>query len=122
MISDWSPQYFLEKSRAISPIVEDYIQKVLDRRKYPEQAFKSCRGILAFARRLGEKRLIAACKRADAFGMYTYRGIEEILNKGLDQQDDDDQQHPMPKHKNVRGKDYFANGNQQPPSQDSPNE
>lgn len=122
VISEWSPQYFLEKGRSISPIVEAYIQKVLDRRKYPEQAFKSCRGILSFARRLGEKRLIAACKRADAFGMYTYRGIEDILNKGFDQQDSDDQQNTMPKHKNVRGKDYFANGNQQPPSQDSSNE
>lgn len=122
VISEWSPQYFLEKGRTISPIVEEFISKVLNRQQHPEQAFRSCRGILSFARRLGEKRLIAACKRADAFGMYTYRGIEEILKKGLDQQDSDEQQHTMPKHKNVRGKDYFANGNQQPPSQDSPNE
>jgi transposase len=122
VISEWSPEYFLQKARAISPIVEDYIGKVLERRKHPEQAFKSCRGILAFARRVSEKRLIAACKRADAFGMYTLPSIEEILKKGLDQQDSDDQHNPMPNHKNVRGKDYFASGRTQPPSQDSPNE
>jgi transposase len=122
VLSEWSPQYFLEKARTISPVVEDYIGKVLLRRHHPEQAFKSCRGILSFARRLGEKRLIAACQRGDAFGMYTYRGIEEILMKGLDQQDSDDQQSTMPNHKNVRGKDYYAIGRTQPQSQDSSNE
>jgi transposase len=122
VISDWSPEYFLDKARSLSPIVEDYISKVLDRRQHPEQAFKSCLGILSFARRVGSTRLIAACKRADAFGFYTYRGIEEILKKGLDQQQIDEHQLPMPKHDNIRGKNYYASGHNHSPSQEEPHE
>lgn len=68
VVSEWSPQTFLDKAAGISPVVEDYIGKVLERRQHPEQAFKSCQGILSFARRVGTKRLIQACKRADALG------------------------------------------------------
>lgn len=118
VISEWTPEHFLDKAAAVSPIVEEYIGKVLERRQHPEQAFKSCQGILSFARRVGTKRLIAACKRADAFGLYTYRGIEEILKKGLDQEDTDEQQTDMPKHDNIRGKDYYASGTQPSSSQE----
>ena len=122
VISEWSPEYFLEKARSISPEVEHYITNVLVRKQHPEQAFKSCQGILSFARRLGAKRLTAACKRADSFGLYHYKAIEDILKKGLDQQDVDDHQHAMPTHNNIRGKDYYASDTDPSPSQEDPHE
>lgn len=63
----------------------DYITKVLEYKTYPEQAYKSCAGILSFARRVGAKRLINACRWADSYGLYNYPAIEKILNNRQDE-------------------------------------
>ena len=85
-----------------------YIQKVLDRKQHPEQAYKSCLGILGFAKKAGNERLIKACQRALGYGSYNYKVIERILKKGLDmQQQEEAIQLSMPLHENIRGEDYY---------------
>jgi hypothetical protein len=64
--------------------VEHYIGRVLEVKPYPEQAYKSCQGILSFARRDGTDRLTDACRWADNFGQYSFLTIEETLRKRLD--------------------------------------
>ncbi len=106
-VTEWSPEFFINKAKAIDPIVELFIKEVLMRKQHPEQAYKSCQGILSFEKRLGSKRLIKACKRAHEFGYYNYRIIEDILKKNLDQFDEDPVQNEMPAHDNIRGADYY---------------
>jgi transposase len=104
---DWNPEKFLGQAREIHPDVEDYIQQVLLKKPHPEQAYKSCQGILSFAKRVGNQRLIKACQRAREVGWYNYKTIENILQKGLDRQSHEDSAIEMPKHENIRGKDYY---------------
>ncbi len=106
-ITEWSPEFFINKAKAIDPIVELFINEVLQRKQHPEQAYKSCQGILSFEKRVGPKRLIKACKRAHEFGYYNYKIIEDILKKNLDQFDEDPIENPMPAHDNIRGADYY---------------
>jgi transposase len=106
-VTEWSPDFFLNKAKAIDPIVELFIKEVLLRKQHPEQAYKSCQGILSFEKRVGTKRLINACKRAHEFGYYTYKIIEDILKKNLDQFDEDPSQNEMPSHDNIRGANYY---------------
>lgn len=107
-LSDWSPEYFLEQAKVISPEVEYYISQVLLKKPHPEQAYRSCQGILSFAKRVGHKRLISACQRAHAYGLYHYQIIENILQKGLDQFDEESsEQITMPEHENIRGGNYY---------------
>lgn len=108
VMAEWNPDYFLEQARHIGKEVEFYIAQVLQKKHHPEQAYKSCQGILSFAKRVGKQRLIKACQRAHAYGLYHYRAIEDILNKGLDLFDlEEDKQLPMPTHENIRGKNYY---------------
>ena len=106
-VMEWSPEFFLEKAKAIDPMVEYYIGEVLARKKYPEQAFKSCNGILNFAKRVGNDRLAKACKRAHEGGDYNFGIIEEILMKNLDSCEEESIQAPMPSHENIRGGNYY---------------
>lgn len=107
-MAEWNPDYFLAQARTIGKEVEFYIAIVLQRRPHPEQAYKSCQGILSFAKRVGHQRLIKACVRGHAYGLYHYRAIEDILQKGLDLFDlEEDKQLPMPFHENIRGKNYY---------------
>lgn len=106
-VTEWSPTFFIEKAKAIDPVVEYYIKEVLAKKQHPEQAYKSCMGILSFVKRVGEVRLIKACKRAHEIGYYSYRIIDDILKNNLDRHDDDQQLSPMPSHDNIRGGNYY---------------
>lgn len=108
IMAEWNPEYFLAQARAINIDVAFYIAQVLQKKQHPEQAYKSCQGILSFAKRVGHDRLIKACQRAHAYGLYHFRAIEDILNKGLDLFDlEEEKQLPMPSHENIRGKKYY---------------
>lgn len=108
VLAEWNPDYFLRQARSISKDVEFYIAQVLNKKPHPEQAYKSCQGILSFAKRVGHQRLIKACQRAHSYGLYHFRAIEDILHRGLDLFDlEEDRQLPMPSHENIRGKEYY---------------
>ena len=61
------------------------IENVLRSRRHPQQAFRSCLGILRLAESHGEDRLEAAAGKAVALGANSYRSVESILNHRLDQ-------------------------------------
>ncbi|MBA3678573.1 MAG: IS21 family transposase [Sphingosinicella sp.] len=107
-VSDWTPERFLGWASGIHEDVHLYILKILDRKQHPEQAYKSCVGILSFAKKVGNERLIKACQRALGYGMYNYKIIQRILEKGLDKQsDEENEQLEMPLHDNIRGEEYY---------------
>jgi transposase len=108
-VSDWTPERFLQWGASIHEDVKLYILKVLDRKQHPEQAYKSCIGILSFSKKVGNERLIKACQRALGYGLYNYKTIQNILEKGMDLYDDEDEkvQLEMPLHDNIRGEKYY---------------
>jgi hypothetical protein len=82
------------------------IEKVLESRKHPEQAFKVCLGILSLSKRYGAERLRKACRKADGFGIYSLKRIESMLKAALEEE-----KHPelelIPAHENIRGSGYY---------------
>jgi len=108
-LGEWTPEKFIAQATAIHEDVALYISKVLEHKVYPEQAYKSCSGILSFARRVGPQRLTDACRWADKLGQYNYPVIEEILHKRLDQLpiEQEEPTPAIPSHDNIRGKDYY---------------
>jgi transposase len=106
-VSDWTPERFLHWAEGIHEDVKLYILKILDRKQHPEQAYKSCVGVLSFAKKVGNERLIKACQRALDYGIYNYKTIQKILEKGLDKHDEENEQLQMPLHENIRGENYY---------------
>ena len=106
-VTEWSPTFFMEKAKSIDPIVEYYISQVLAKKQHPEQAYKSCQGILSYSKRVGNIRLIKACKRAHEIGYYNYKIIEDIIKHNLDKYDEDSVPTQMPLHENIRGGKYY---------------
>lgn len=108
-VAEWTPQRFISWAEAIHKDVKFYIVNILDKKQHPEQAYKSCVGILALAKKVGNERLIKACQRAMDYELFNYKTIQQILEKGLDRQteEDESQQLKMPLHDNIRGEDYY---------------
>jgi transposase len=105
-VSEWNPDKFINWAAAIAAEVKEYITYILDHATHPEQAYRSCVGILSYEKKVGTERLIAAVKRAIYFGAYNYTIIKKILQNNLDQiplGDENSQQASLPFHDNIRG-------------------
>ena len=107
-ITEWTPQRFIDWAASIDPSVEELICRILEKKQHPEQSYKSCMGVLSFAKKAGKERLANACKRAIDHGIYNYRIIQKILENGLDTiVDEEPNNNELPEHKNIRGNNYY---------------
>ncbi len=103
-----------ERATQIDNIVLLYLRDVASQKKYPPQAFRSCRGILSLEKTFGLDRLVAACACASQMRVYGYQDIIGILNRGddsefLPQADNETiNNSSLPHHKNIRGREYFS--------------
>jgi transposase len=105
-VSEWNPDKFIGWATAISPVLRDYITRILETASYPETAYRSCVGILSYERKVGRERLVQAVERATFFGAYNYTIIKKILQSGLDQLafgEEVPTGQTLPDHANIRG-------------------
>lgn len=109
-VAEWSAERFISWAAAIDEDVKLYILHLIERRQHPEQAYRSCMGILSLAKKAGNERLIKACRRALDYGIYSYKTIQTILEKGIENCDAEGllaDELRMPTHENIRGQDYY---------------
>jgi len=103
------------KAREIDPIVEEYIKLVAVAKKYPAQAVRSADGILSLVERFGHDRMVLACQIAMESCMFGFNELESILVNKEDEkyhvQMEGQAPELTPKHRNLRGKDYFNSKN-----------
>ena len=86
----------------------DIYEMLLDSRKHPQQAYRSCLGLLRLAKRHGEDRLEAACRRALPAVIISYKGVKNILDAKLDQVELEELPSIVPEtHENIRGQAYY---------------
>jgi transposase len=109
---EWSPSRMVRWGATIGPQTAALVQAILESRPHPEQGYRSCLGILRLAKRYGDLRLEAAATRAVAVGARSYRHVDSILKHGLDRRPlaDDEPPSPVLHHDNVRGADYYTDG------------
>lgn len=107
-VADWSASRFIDWANSIDSCVGEFIMKIMDSRNHPEQAYKSCLGILTYEKKVGKERLINACKRALDYRIYNFKTIQNILENNLDKIDyEQESEQELPLHENIRGKNYF---------------
>ena len=104
---EWSPEAFIKEAADIHEDVERYIRKVLEKKRYVDQANKSCSGILSLARKVGAARLAAACRLAASYERYSFTEIQDILKTKSEFTEIPEETKDIPEHENIRGKDYY---------------
>ena len=103
------PQRLTNWAAKTGPATERLIITVLASRKHPQQAYRSCLGILRLGKAYGPERLEAACRRALTLGSHSYKSIESILKLNLDKKPLDERQESLlpDDHDNIRGPSYY---------------
>ena len=116
--SNWSPLFFEEQADKIGVNVRLAIDEILRKTTYPEQAYRSCVGVLSFAKKYTAERLENACERALHYNHISATLIKSILDRELDRIDLFDEQinttnaegelRPIiPIHGNIRGAESY---------------
>jgi transposase len=106
----WSAQRFEQWATSIGPHTLTLVQEALGGRKHPEQAFRSCLGLLRLSSTYSKERLENACQRAQLSGAKRLKNITNMLKKGLDNAPLPEQQIDLltsVEHHNIRGNDYY---------------
>ncbi len=103
-IDGWKTDRFLSWSQKKGTHVHAFIQRLLDSKPHPEQAFKACMGVL----RLGDKytgaEINTVCKKANELNCISYRFVDNALkNKAYLVEPEPEQIAKLPEHKNIRG-------------------
>jgi len=106
--AEWSPERFVRWGETIGPETRGVIEQALASRRHPQQAYRTCLGILGLAKRYSPERLEAACARAHSAGICSYRGLANILDAHLDQLPlEEATSIPLETHINIRGPSYY---------------
>jgi hypothetical protein len=82
---------------------------MLNSKRFTEQTYNACLGLLRLARSYGNERMEAACTRALRGRTYNYRTIHNILLANLDklEQQAAPDLFSLPAHDNLRGPNAF---------------
>jgi transposase len=105
----WDADYFLSQAAKTGPCTCLYIQTMLNSKRFTEQTYNACLGLLRLARSYGHERMEAACARALRGRTYNYRTIHNILSANLDKLEEKPAPDlfSLPAHDNLRGPNAF---------------
>ena len=110
--AQWSPGRLMNWAKGMGPNVLLMTQAMLERKAHPEQAYRSCLGLLNLSKTYDAKRLDNACQRAMSIGSPNLKSIKSILQQGLDQlalpiEEQDKDNTLANDHNNIRGPEYY---------------
>jgi hypothetical protein len=96
-----SPEGFIQWGQSIAGEVAEFMEKLIQSKHHPEQAFKSCQGLQSLSRKLGKDKLLTACRTGLELKVYNYMFIKNMMEN---RQDTSVAPIPtLPFHENIRG-------------------
>lgn len=98
--ADW----LLLQAQAIGSHTTQYLESLLQSRSFPEQAYRSCLGVLSLARKYPNPIMETACERALQAHLFSYKDLKVELEALA-------RRSPQPStplvHENIRGETYY---------------
>ena len=98
-VADWSPQRFISWAAKTGEQTKQYITALLSHREHPEQAYRTCAGILRIASTVTVKQMEEACAQALARNVFSYTYFAKLIESLR-------RAEPVI-HENLRGKEYY---------------
>jgi transposase len=108
---DWPPSRMIQWARSVGPHIAEMVEKILAAYPHPEMGYRSCLGIIRLGQSYPTTRVEAAAERALVTGAVSFKSLESILRRRLDQQplNPPAVTRALPAHTNIRGAAYFTN-------------
>jgi len=103
-VAEQDTNWMLKQAEKIGPQTTQYLTSLLQSRSFPEQAYRSCLGVLSLARKYPVALMETACERVSEAHLRSYKDLKaelEALSRNAASP-------PQPLvHENIRGENYF---------------
>jgi transposase len=107
-VANWDTSRFIRWSKQIGGSVEEFIQQLLDSKEHPQQAYKSCLGVLNLSKKYKPEEMMIVCQRALDYNSISMRFIKNSLNNNVHKiEPKDTVERKLPFHENIRGKHNY---------------
>lgn len=106
---EWSLEKALKWAQELGPATAKMMEYWGQEKSHPQQIYRLFLGMLKLHRGFKASRIEAACRRLLHYDTYSFSALENILEKGLDQEDltpNSEALNPL-EHKNIRGPHYY---------------
>lgn len=103
----WSPDRLLSSGESIGSATRAVVAWHLHHRAHPEQAYRTCTGLLNLSREYGDARLENACQQALLLERPWRQVILNLLTNHRDRLKDEAPDESPVEHSNVRGAGYY---------------
>ncbi len=107
-VEGWNTDRFVRWASKMGGSVETFIGRLLDSKEHPQQAFKSCMGVLQLSKGYKPEDLEIVCNRALEYNSISLKFIRNSLKNNIHKTE---QEKPieikLPFHKNIRGKENY---------------
>lgn len=107
-VNGWGTDRFVKWASQMGGSIETFIELLLESKEHPQQAFKSCMGVLNLGKKYKSEDLEKVCKKAIEYNSISFRFINNALKNNIHKMEQEDTINlKLPFHKNIRGKgDY----------------
>jgi hypothetical protein len=102
---EWSAERLVRWATEVGPQTAALVQAILSSRQHPEQAYRSCLGILRLAGKYAHSQMELACQIAQDAQTLNYRGVKAVLDTLPPLSTSETT--PLPAHENIRGNAYY---------------
>ena len=102
---EWTGERLERWGSEIGPHTAQLVRAILSSRQHPQQAFRSCLGILRLSSQYAHPLMETACQEALEAKTLTYRGVKAVLE--MLQPSATPQTAALPAHENIRGNSYY---------------
>lgn len=105
---EWTPERFITWAGELSVNTKLLVMRILEKARYPDQAFHSCMGVINLSKKYPLERLDAACRIALSQHTPCYGSVKAILESGKNLTDDNTTaSQELPVHENLRGQTVY---------------
>jgi len=107
-VDGWNTDRFVRWASKIGGSVETFIQRLLDSKEHPQQAFKSCMGVLQLSKGYKPEDLEIVCGRALDFNSISLKFISNSLKNNIHKTEPETPvEIKLPFHENIRGRENY---------------
>jgi transposase len=99
--ADW----LLQQAQAVGPCTTDYVKALLKERPFPEQAYRSCLGVLSLSRKFPVPLMESACQGLQEAHLFSYQDLKSQLDVLARRSPEPTSTSPA--HENIRGEAYY---------------
>lgn len=107
-VDGWNTERYMKWASRMGGSIEEFVNLLLESKEHPQQAFKSCMGVLRLEKKYDQADIEKICRRAIDFNHISLKFLENSLKNNVHKMEEEKPAEiKLPFHENIRGKEHY---------------